>query len=256
MNIENIMSLYLESKTLAWAPTTMKSERHRLNAIIDAVTGDPKVLWASLKDHAPYSRLTIWTRVSDMWDWSREQGFQSGDKNPYRAFKKQNARLFKNAYRKQPAKITYQEAKSRIAQIQDPESRAKAEQLLQGGLRYTESLVVRDGKVSGKGGREREVFVRDGGAYSKTYQTLRRHLAAVGLKPHDLRKCFASAVVERGANGFELMEMMGWADIATATSYISISQSRARSLAESVQKGIKDDDSFTPKQASPVLQGK
>lgn len=227
MNIETIISSYLDSKALAWEPTTLRSERYRLAAVASHLDGKATTLWAALKDAAPYSRLTTWTRVAHMWQWAADKNLVSG--NDYRIFREENARLFKNVYERTKPTIGFQEASDRINRIAIGASRERALQMLQSGMRFNESGTFSEGSVRGKGGKRRRAYLPDDAGRvdsSVRYSAFRRHLAAVGLKPHDLRKLFLSRLVECGINEHDLREVAGWASIQTATSYIQANSSK------------------------------
>lgn len=235
---------YLADKELAWAPTTLKSERHRLNAALPHLDGKPETLWRALSNHGAYGRTTIWTRVCDFWQWMQDHGLVKT--NPYRTFRKKNARQFKYVYEPKKPDISWEEAKARIQTIPNLAIRRRALEILGSGLRVSESNRPRPGQVvRGKGNRPRAVFVPqvEGPDFSGNYQAIRRALAKVGLKPHDLRKLFLSRLVAMGANPFELAELAGWSDIKTAESYIKNSSERMKRLVEQVHGGTRDESS-------------
>jgi integrase len=225
---------YLEDRKLAWSESTLRSERHRLNAVADALDGEPRTLWNAVKGLAPYSRLTTWTRVVNFWDYLIEQGVVSG--NPYKVFKSKNAKQFKNVYERETPEESFEEILRKVDSIEADDVRAEARLLLLTGLRASEpGSLTRNGEVHGKGGKRRRVYAPDDYTPSRarpSYQRLLRGLRGVGLRPHTLRKVFATELVRRGANPFELMEAMGWSCIATATSYVNPNQ---QSLAEKVR---------------------
>jgi integrase len=235
-NISSLIDAYLEDRKLAWAPSTLKSERYRLVAVAEAMDGKAETLWDALASYKPYARATTWTRITDFWAWGLAAGHFTGA-NQYEQFRKKNALQFKNVYQRRTPTISFEAAQQAVAQIANEQSRAKAMQLLQGGLRYTESLSLAGGSVVGKGGKRRDVYSSETPNFKHTYDTFRRHLAAVGLKPHDLRKLFATGLVAAGANEFQLCEVMGWASIATASSYISNNKSELLKLVHMVQGG-------------------
>jgi integrase len=205
----------------------MKSEKARLNAVAAMLNGDADALYAHLEAEgaAPYARATVFTRVGTFWDFVIARG-EAQAPNPYKVFKREKARLFKNVYTPKKPRITFEEAKARIALLTHAEDRAQAILLLTGGLRFSESLTIRDGMVIGKGGKPRDVFVgnNQGSPYRRAYRSFLRALYSVGLKPHDLRKIFLTAFVEAGANMFELQEVAGWASLEPAKAYINVNR--------------------------------
>lgn len=223
---------YIESKKHAWAESTKRSELFRLRAVESSLTGDPELLFAKLEYLGPYSRLTTWTRVTQYWEYLIEEGFKTGP-NPYKVWRKKNARVFKNCYTKNKPTITYQEAEALIEKELTGDVQKLALQILHSGLRFNESRNFEADKVRGKGNKERQVYLHDSEQrnYNNVpYHTLSRGLAKIGLKIHDLRKLFLNRLVELGANPFELCEVAGWASIETASSYIKVNNDKIREL--------------------------
>jgi integrase len=227
----NLLNKYIESKELAWSATTRRSEYYRLKGLLPSITGDPTLLWDSLKKHKPYSRVTCWIRVCSFWDWLIAKGHKHGN-NKYRTFREENRRLFKYAYSRTPAKFSYREVCARIQRIGNDDCQKKAHWILSNGLRVSEFETLKDGVVVGKGGRCREVFHTDLPSPSRPigYDEFWRELRKVGLKPHDLRKACLTRVVERGANEFELCRIAGWSNLNTASSYIQVNKNRLKEL--------------------------
>jgi len=244
MNMDELINRYIASKQYAWAPTTIKSEAHRLAAIADKLNGRPETLWLALQDRAPYTRLTIWTRVSDFYDWMIEENLKEGP-NEYKKWRKKNAKVFKNVYRKTKPEISYNEALRLIHTLENAGVRKRALEIIGSGVRYNEYRTHNNGIVCGKGSKFRAVYKPEiiGKDYEGSYQAFRRALAKVGLKPHDLRKLFLTRLVELGANEFELCEVAGWASISTASSYIKVNSDRTRRLVEQIHGGITSDNS-------------
>ena len=232
---------YLESKKLAWAPSTLKSEKARLTALADVLNGDPQALWDHMEvvGMGRYTRQTTWVRVIGFWQHLNDRGLRQG--NPYRAFRTTNARLFKNVYNPRLPEITYEEAKKRIETISEPSCRRRALEILGSGTRWQESETHSGGVVSGKGGKQREVYVPkvEGPKFEASYRTFLRCLAEVGLTPHMLRKIFLSKMAEDGASEFELMEVAGWNSIGPARAYIKVHRDKVRKRVEKIQKGGK-----------------
>ncbi len=230
---------YLDSMKLAWAPSTLQSEGARLSAVEHVLDGDPDHLWQHMEKNEmkPYARLTTWIRVSHYWDHLIQKNLQPN--NPYRAFKAKNARLFRHTYTPKKPEMTYEDAKARIHQIKDPSIRRRAFEIIGSGTRWTESCTHSNGSVRGKGSKDRPVYVPEvsGPAFVGTYQTFRRALASVGLKPHDLRKLFLTKLVEMGANEFELMEAAGWTSLAPAKSYINVNRDALKARIKKLQGG-------------------
>lgn len=219
MNMQSLMTKYFEAHALAWAPSTQKSEAHRLGSVIEHINGNPEALWKALKDLAPYSRLTTWTRVTHFYAWLIEFGHAPGP-NKYKQFKRTNARLFKHVYETRTPTISFEEAYKRISGIEDEATRAHASRLLLGGLRFTESLSESDSRVLGKGSKQRKVFGGEEGS-QVPYHTLRRALGQVGLRPHDLRKLCATELARQGLAEADLCKVMGWSSFTTAKAYIA-----------------------------------
>lgn len=217
--MKTLIEKYIEDKKYAWSPTTCRSERHRLNAVCDVLDGNPDSLFNHVIGLAPYTRVTLWTRVVSFWDYLIEEGIKDGP-NPYRTFRKKNAKAFKNCYAPKLPTFGYEEARQAIERIARPESKAKALQLLEGGLRYAESLTLEGGEVTGKGGKKRKVFV-DGVTFGISYRTFLRDLKDVGLTPHLLRKLQATRLAQKGATEADLCAVFGWASFQTARVYVA-----------------------------------
>lgn len=141
--------------------------------------------------------------------------------NPYEVFKKRNARLFKHAYQPKELGISYEEALLKIASIENQEDRNLAYQIIGSGERYCEA-VQPEGRVIGKGGKPRDTYRPKSSdeTYKRSYESFRRSLGGVGLKPHSLRKICATRLVEAGLKEADLLKVMGWSSIMTAKSYL------------------------------------
>lgn len=219
---------YLAEHEQAWSPNTARSTKYTLLGLLELLDGDAKKLWDHMeKSQAPYTRVTSWARVVKFWDWCQEKGklHEKSAGNPYSRFRQRNARSFKYTYTRRPAAFTFGDAKARCERITDPSVRKKALELLQTGMRWTESTTLKNGVVVGKGGKVREILSMphiEGPKYEGSYSTFVRHLKNVGLKPHDLRKVFADNLVKKaGFHEFDLCETMGWESLETARSYVS-----------------------------------
>jgi integrase len=222
MNTKEQIDSYIASKKNAWAETTMKSEKARLYACVTPLSaGSPSTLWAHLQTHKPYTRSTTWTRVVAFWGWRQAKGFAPVGPNPYTEWRLENAKAFKNVYTSRRIGLTYEEVKGIIETLPE-DIKATASYILSNGLRWSEASQHGDAIV-GKGGKVRprfgEAFEGDGKLAS--YKRLRCALRNHGLKPHDLRKLFATRLAEGGRVGHaDLLRILGWNSIQTAQRYL------------------------------------
>jgi hypothetical protein len=248
--MNSLINEYIESKRYAWSPNTMRSERHRLNGVAHLLSESPEELWKGIQHLKPYSRLTLWTRVVEFTDWMIEHGHKK--ENPYKKWRRENAKQFKNCYVKTKPEISFDEALERIKKIKRADIRRRAIEMLCSGTRYDESGRCQEGLVSGKGSKLRTVYKPriDGPDYTGSYQNFRRTLAEVSLRPHDLRKLFLTRCVELGVNEFELCELAGWSSISTASSYIRVNQDRLRGLVQKIHQGVDSGTVKIPKGVS------
>lgn len=238
---------YLESKTNSWSPTTLKSEAARLrslSSLLAPVVVEPRLVWARLESsYAPYTRVTIWTRLIDFVDWAIDHEYLTGP-NKLKEWKLKNQNLFKYSYERKTPEISYDEAKEKIAALPSPESRSFALFILRTGLRMVEAQQyenIASGFVIGKGRKKRKVFeppVR----YSKSLRQFARELKEyAGLKPHDLRKIKASQLSERGARPEQLCHLMGWSSFQTAFYYLNAGkEEELKTLIQEQQEAVYD----------------
>lgn len=227
---------YIDSKALAWAPSTQRSELARLQKALPALSTSPLASYQALKPlYSPYSLKTLFIRLSELSE------FVDKDKAKYKEFIRSHANLFKNAYTRQKVKFTFEQALALIQEVlKGPEQQA-AKLMLSSGLRVHEALKYDgSGSIIGKGAKKRSVFTTECGTIqgSTNYYRVYRSLAKIGLKPHDLRKLAATQLAASGElNEADLMEVMGWSNIATASSYLQ--PAREAALSEKVQRLLK-----------------
>lgn len=210
---------YLTSQSNRWAQSTLKSERARLNASSDVLHMSPNEAYEHLKIRlAPYALKTTLIRLSDYKSWC-------GD-TTWKHWMKQNSNTFKNSYKKEVLHgKDFEKVNTMVADIVHPCYRELAKEILHSGLRASEALHRRGDHVDGKGAKIRRVFagqrISDGDRGRLTYQGLYRALRAVGLKPHTLRKVFATRLARSGRVGeADLMRVMGWSTMQTASAYL------------------------------------
>lgn len=209
---------YLNKKKLAWSDRTYTTESTRLLKIANRINGDAESLYHHLKTvYSPYTLVSVWGRVMEIWE------LLDTTDNPYKTFKENNIRLFKNYYSRKEVPFSFEEAEARIRKISDKEVRAKANDLLHTGLRFSESQTEKDGYVVGKGNKIRKVFRPrhlSPVIFSRDYTTFTRHLKKVGLTSHMLRKLAATRLVELGLKEQDLCKVFGWSNFETAKYYI------------------------------------
>ena len=220
--MRELIASYLEDHKQAWAETTVKSETARLNSAADLINKGPQKLYDTLSTSMkPYSLKTLFMRIIAMEAWAIEKGLiQTAE---YKAFMKKYRNRFKHAYVKEEVGIGYDEAVKRIGEITGEAAKRSALGLLQSGLRISEIMSLRDGRVRGKGGKTRRTYAGSGlleEASKVSPTTLRRRLKEVGLKPHQLRKLCATRLAEKGASPADLCKVFGWSAIATAYQYL------------------------------------
>lgn len=219
MNFNDQVQSYIRSKQMKWASTTLKSESSRLHAHEALVSLSPEQAFKNLEVKLkPYSVKTTMIRIAEFKNFM-------GDSS-WKLFLTENSKLFQNAYTKERLDVTYDQALQRIGSITSSSIRVFCKELLFSGARISELLSHRNGSVKGKGGRIRELFLQFPSTeyrhltYSEAYQAIK----GLGLKPHGLRKLAATRMVALGFNEAELMRVMGWNSMATASSYLQPKQ--------------------------------
>jgi integrase len=222
MNItKQQINAYINSKQNAWALSTIKSEQARLHANLELLNKGPEALYEALKLTAkPYALKTLFIRISDFLNYT----FNTNT-NSFKDFMTKNMKLFKYAYERAEVNIEYEKAVSLIASIEDQVIRDLARFMLVTGTRVTEALEYKnDGKVLGKGSKPRALFIPKGITYpinhNISYSKLQKELAKVSLKPHTLRKLYATKLVNEGFKEADLMKLLGWNSIITASIYL------------------------------------
>jgi len=220
-NVQKLVNEYLEYWGKIWSSSTLRSETSRLSAavpFIDQVLNKNEKIAIALEqlNLKPYAEKTLLIRCKHFVDYS---GITP---NPFCSYLKQSQTKYRHAYKKETVEITYEQARSRIEGISEPAVKQAALFLLETGLRANELGKVTEGSVIGKGGKKRVVYSDKTPINTPSYRSLHYELKKIGLKPHTLRKLFATKLVENGFNGFELCRVMGWESINTATSYLQL----------------------------------
>lgn len=212
--MKDLIDKYIGAHSRQWAASTQRSEKSRLRkALIENINSSGR----------SYSRLTTIIRLNHFYEWAIKNGYTTD--NPYKDYIKNHKRDFRYVYERKPARYSYEEVLNKIDQIKDAEIKAHALEILKNGLRFSESLQRKGSTVVGKGSKPRKVF----GPINEckvSYHKLYRALKKLDLKPHDLRKAFASRLVNKGLNEFDLCKVMGWESIETAKSYVAPKKDR------------------------------
>ena len=215
---------YIKSKQGSWAATSTRSESSRLHTILAFLSmTDAEKLYSQLAaaGKLPYTIKTTFIRVGDFFEYC-----YPSHPNPYKDLLKRDSKRFKNAYIPERLAVNFNDAKEKISEMKDERCRKLAYFILHSGLRAREALSYSgsdSGWVMGKGARMRRVFnselapVRNEGV---TYLTFYRSLRAVGLKPHTLRKLAATEMAKGGLKEADLLHVMGWSSMQTASIYL------------------------------------
>lgn len=222
----NFVDEYIKSKRLAWARSSQRNERSRLNKHAASVLHEPKMVYEKLKQGGmcDHSIKTTFVRLGQFFQWMVDNDKIQPAKNPWKLFMKSHALIFKHAYQLERLNVTFEEAKGRIEnEMVDPYYQQAARQLLEGGLRYCELRTFDGQAVIGKGSKPRAVFLREGlrdFRYRGSYSALYTRLKAVGLKPHTLRKlCATQFSNQPGVTDIDTCEVFGWESIETSKKY-------------------------------------
>jgi len=220
---------YLPSMKDRWSGSTLRSERARLAHVDFQQIQDPGQVYQALMQRgiALYSVKTVFMRLSSFYNWLIYSGHISGT-NPYKDYLYTHANKFKAAKKRRAMPFTPEEVVARVAQIEDVGARRKAEQLLLTGMRWSESLTLKQESpqtwwVRGKGNKVRQVFLPAAWNelnYTAPYKQFLNHLKRVGLTPHMLRKAAATRALHAGASLPDLLALFGWSSAETALSYL------------------------------------
>lgn len=226
---------YMQTKKLAWSPKSISSESSRLHKCIK--------IWNSLNNktaeefynvvratHNPYTVKTMLIRFGQFIEVTT-----GTSNNPIKNFVRLNARIFRNVYEVETLKHTYETALNQIEKLTDERIKQIALLMLRTGMRVHEALGYDGGgKVIGKGAKIRTVYSTTKGALGISYNELYVALKGVGLKPHTLRKLTATKLVEAGLKEADLMAIMGWSSMQTASIYVQ--PKREDELRQTLQK--------------------
>lgn len=212
-----MIAQYLAAHKNAWSKTTLLTEASRLRRLGEDFMKKPEdvlPLWE--QRYSAYTLKQNCIRAAHFIDWCLAEGLLVGN-NQWRIYLVRAKAKHKHAYKAKRVDMTFDEAVTCITQM-DSRVRPAAEALLKSGLRISELARVVDGRVVGKGGRERFTVLES--SVTTNVPLLRQELARFGLTPHALRKLFLTRCAEKGASPQDLCEIAGWSSIQTAFWYL------------------------------------
>ena len=220
-----LIDKYLEYKAPIWSTNTLKSERARLNSLAPIMSRPPRDIYLVLKEAGkkPYTIKKYLMRLSEFLSWARPN-----EANEVKDFMQANKWLFKHAYQTKQIGKSYDEVKSDIETICQPDVKAHALFLLRSGLRIHESYRVQTDDsgqpfVVGKGNKRRQVYAQPPKKLTSEWR-LRTGLKSIGLTPHDLRRVFATKLLRSGLAIHDVAAVMGHTGIHTIMRYLQTSQ--------------------------------
>lgn len=214
--MKKLIDQYIKSKKNAWSPATIRSERSRLkNLVRSGETATELLDRLKAGGNNMNSIKTAFIRMSRF----QAEMFPS-EPNQYAEFLKQNRRLFVNSYQRVAVADGFSEIKDKLSAIKNETLRMHCLAILQSGLRIAEANKVKDGYVVGKGAKRRRVYNTAGIDVTIHRDRVARALRKLGLKPHDLRKAFATECARKGMDAPTLCAVMGWSSIETAFYYL------------------------------------
>lgn len=228
LTYENIQK-YIGSKMYSWSPTTIKSERAKL-AKVASLLGEAtnlsevatEAIYEALKaNYSPYSLKQVMIRLGEV------EAFLNNT-TKIKSWIKANSRLFRGVYERKAVSTSFEDAATALEAMPESKAKALAKWILNTGARSTEALNFdsETNTVMGKGERIRHVLVMDtklkypeahGLTYIQFYRELKAH---TGLTPHALRKLFATRLANSGASVQDLLYLLGWTNIQTASLYL------------------------------------
>jgi integrase len=245
MSFNELVDQYIKSKKLAWARTSQKNERARLNKHGSHVLDNPFEYYEVLKKRMKaYSIKSTFVRLGKFYEFLMDIEAIPMAKNPWKAFLTDNAMTFKYSYQPERLKVKFKEAQAKINSMPEYQYRMASRQMLEAGLRYCELRTFDGVKVIGKGSKPRTVFMSHelkSFRYTGSYTPLYKSLVAVGLKPHSLRKLCATEFSRNpNVKDQDTCKFFGWSSIETSIKYRQPhDDSRMDDLIQSVVSGTK-----------------
>lgn len=230
-NYWQLYDSYLDFHKTAWTTACYKSEAARLKKIIHIIKTETGLsgneFHKSLTDrgYGSYTIKTMLIRAASYYEFGATKGAFPKGMNPFKNEMQRSRTAMNRAYRPERLKVDFDTARERISLIKDEAVRGFCMALLTSGLRIEEAYTVNyeTSSVIGKGGIERTVFFDYKGNLPSQY-SVRKALAALGLKPHSLRKLFATKLSRSGFSHADIKRILGWSSITTADKYFQAKQ--------------------------------
>jgi len=226
-----IFTLLKEAECGILSPQSMKSIFYRLKKPVEesVITGDPTDLLTYLNAYlSQMSILATYSDVTTFVEWCIHTKRMDGP-NQYEIYRKRHRRksFFKGHGTPRKDLPSLATAEALIATLKSPKVKRKALELLVTGMRWRESLTLKDGVVLGKGLKPRKISLPaiPGPPWVGHYDSFRKALAKIGLKPHDLRKIYATHLAKvLRLNAYEIQAKLGHASILTSQAYVNIGE--------------------------------
>ncbi len=227
IDMDTLMSAYLEVASTKWSISTQVSEKSRLSTVAPLLSKygfDAEAIYNILSTKmGAYSLKTTFIRLSALFDFAVSVNATKTTVNPFKTFMSGSS-LFKKSSVYLPSKVgkTFDEVKTAL-ESDNSEEAATALYLLKTGLRISELYKVTkvDGQlmVKGKGGKLRQVLAERPERVS-SMEKLRQFLSQMDLTPHDLRKLTATKLASEGVDLNTLKDVFGWSSLSTAQVYL------------------------------------
>jgi len=211
---------YLKSKENLWRPDSIKTAASRLmhyQPNLDALAIYNNMSKAGYK---PYYIKITFVSLSAFMDWRIAQG--RATLNTFKTFMKQNNQLFRNAYQDKYATISWEDFIYEFKKA-DPEMQKVLALLGFGGCRLSEIRTYQNGKVYGKGGKFRNVYVPNdfndicNVRINLSNDQIRRRLAH---NPHSYRKLAADKWIRSGLDLKTVQVLLGHTSLVSTQRYL------------------------------------
>lgn len=242
---EELYYRYLEAKDGYWDGATYNSESSKLKTIVrvlrkSGLRGISFYQELKAEGYKPYTIKSLTQRAASMYEWAIKNQVASTHTNPFADLLVSSPHLFRNAYKAERLKLDFDEAAQRIMSIPQENVRECCLSMLRSGLRIHEVFIVNKetNSVIGKGNKERfTVWAFPAHLQLPSAAQVRYALKKIGLKPHSLRKLLATKLARSDMRHMDIMALMGWSSMETATKYIQpMNEDKLKSKLEEILK--------------------